>query len=469
MKQHAIHRYCWKILLVFFLLPVVAGAQNSNDKSFSLKEIRDYALQHSYAMRNAGIDIDLARKKIWETTAIGLPQINGSLEYQNMLDIPTTLLPDFISPAIIAVNQNLFGLTPTSSVPTDQFFPAQFGTKHNLNIGGTLTQLIFSGEYIVGLQASRTYFDVSKKNLEKSSIDVCELVTQSYYQVLVTREAAKITRDQLKTLERLVYEAKEAEKNGLIEDITLNQLEMNLEQLRNGVSSVERGVEITECLLKFQMGLDVNEKIELEDSLSTLIGQLSKDLVTSADFNPIKHIDYSIFETQEKLQYLSLRREQSTYLPTLSAFYTYQRYAMWSEFNTIGEQYMYPTSILGINLTLPIFSSGMKCSKVQQAKLNLLKMKNSKEQISQGLILGAESARIEYNNAVEKYISDNNNKILSSNIYEKSLKKFSEGLITSTELTTIQNQYLGALNSYYGSLYNLLAAKIKYDKATNNF
>ncbi len=455
---------------LILLLGIPAMAQTAGEQSFSLKEAQEFALQHSYAMRNASIDLDLAKKKIWETTAIGLPQVNASIEYSNMLEIPTTLLPDFITPSIVAVNENLFGLSPTQPLPETQFFPAQFGTKHNMNIGGTVSQLVFSGEYIVGLQASRTYYDVAKKSQEKSAVDTRELVTQSYYQVLVTREAARITRNQLSTLEKLVYEAKEAEKNGLIEDITLKQMEINLDQLRNGVNSVERGVEVTERLLKFQMGLDVNAPLNLEDSLGSFMPQLNRELIPNGNFSPVNHIDYKLFETQEKLQYLGLRREQSTYLPTLAAFYTYQKNAMRSEFDIFeGGKDWYPTSIVGLNLSIPIFSSGMRYFKVQQAKLNLLKMRTTKEQIGQGLILAAETARLTYNNAVETYLTDSRNKELSSSIYEKSLKKFREGLITSTELTTIQNQYLSSLNSYYGSVYKLLEAKIKYDKATNNF
>jgi len=455
---------------LLILLSLSAGAQTGGDQSFSLKEAQDYALQHSYAMRNATIDLDLAKKKIWETTAIGLPQINASVDYSNMLEIPTTLLPDFITPSIVAVNQQLFGLTPTQAIPETQFFPAQFGTKHNMTIGGTVSQLVFSGEYIVGLQASKTYYDISKKGQEKTAVDVRELVTQSYYQVLVTREAARITKSQLSTLEKLVYEAKEAEKNGLIEDITLHQLEINLDQLRNGVNSVERGVEITERLLKFQMGVDVNSAIILKDSLGSFMGQMNRELLPNPNFSPVNHISYKLFETQEKLQVLGLKREQSLYLPTLSAFYTYQKNAMRSEFNVFESgQDWYPTSIVGLNLSIPIFSSGMRYFKVQQAKLNVLKMRINKEQIGQGLMLEAEAARITYNNAVETYLTDTRNKELSSSIYDKSLKKFKEGLISSTELTTIQNQYLTSLNNYYGSVYKLLEAKTKYDKSINNF
>jgi outer membrane protein TolC len=200
------------------------------------------------------------------------------------------------------------------------------------------------------------------------------------------------------------------------------------------------------------------------------MGQMNRELLPNPNFSPVNHISYKLFETQEKLQVLGLKREQSLYLPTLSAFYTYQKNAMRSEFNVFeGGQDWYPTSIVGLNLSIPIFSSGMRYFKVQQAKLNLMKMRINKEQIGQGLMLEAEAARITYNNAVETYLTDTRNKELSSSIYDKSLKKFKEGLISSTELTTIQNQYLSSLNSYYGSVYKLLEAKTKYDKSINQF
>ena len=163
-------------------------AQQTSQLTFSLQQAQEYAVKNSYAVKNALADREIARKTIWETTAIGLPQISGTVNYQNMLDVPTMLMPDFLTPVVVGVNQGLFGLEPISAIPETAFFPVQFGAKHNDDWGITATQLVFSGEYIVGLQASRIFYNLSEKALLKTQNDIKESVAKSYYLILVAEE-----------------------------------------------------------------------------------------------------------------------------------------------------------------------------------------------------------------------------------------------------------------------------------------
>ena len=462
----------WTTKIGLALLLLVTGevySQEKGAKAFSLKEAQEYGVQNAYAMRNATTDLSIAKKKILETTAIGLPQISGSLEYQDMLDIPTTLLPDFITPAIIGVNEGLYGLTKIHPAPETQFFPAKFGTQHNATIGGTLSQLIFSGEYIVGLQASRAFYQISAQTFQKTDIETRCTIAQNYYLVLMLTETKKILQDQTAAFEKTLYETDEALKNGFVEDITVDQLKINLQNLKNTINTMDRNVQNAKNLLKFQMGMDIAEEIVLKDSLPSLLTQTVAEILPPAEFRLANHIDYKMMETNEKLLLLSYKREQSTYLPTLAAFYTYQKRAMRNEFDIFKKGDWYPTSIIGVNMNIPIFSSGMKHFKVQQAKLSLEKMRVNKQQVAQALKMGAETARTNFNSSVEKFMTEKQNKELSSNIYKKTLIKFKEGLSSSTELTQIQSQYLTNLTNYYSAVYEMLTAKTNYDKANNNF
>lgn len=270
-------KFFLKLSLLLFIT-VISGvilAQQTDIKSFSMEEAQDYAVNNYVLNKNAKIDIALAKKKIWETTAIGLPQINGTIQYQDMLDVPTTLLPDFITPAVVGINERYFGLTPTQDLPATEFFPAKFGTQHNLTYGGTLSQLIFNGQYLVGLQAARTFLDVSKQSSEKTEIETRQTVATTYVLLSVLKENEKLLDDMLPVTERMVFEADESFKNGLIDDITRDQVKLNLTNIKNSITALERNIEVTERLLKFQMGLDLSANITLKDSVKGLLNQLN--------------------------------------------------------------------------------------------------------------------------------------------------------------------------------------------------
>ncbi|MCX6269872.1 MAG: TolC family protein [Bacteroidetes bacterium] len=459
---------------MLMLLGLLSGGNihGQEIKSFSLKEAQDYAVQNSYASRNAALDLKIAHEKVWETTAIGLPQINGSIQYQDMLDVPTTLLPDFITPAVVGVNEHLFGLNPTTDIPANQYFAAKFGTQHNLSIGGTLSQLIFNGQYIVGLQAVKTFYKMTNQSKDKSDIETRQTVANTYYLLVVTTENRKILQEGVSIMERTLFETQEMFKNGFVEDMNVDQMQLNLTNLKNAISALDRQIEVVDKLLKFQMGLDVNSTIIARDSLKGLLSQMKLDPILQTGLNLNNHIDYKMMETQEKLQWLNYKREQSNYLPVVSGFFTYQQKAMRDKFNfTEGGStgLWYPTTIIGVQMDVPIFSSFMKHAKVQQARLSLDKAKLAKEQVAQGLVLDAEQSRTSFNTALDKFNKETDNLKLAENIYQKTNKKFKEGLSTSLDLTQAYNQYLTTQSNYFSAIFDLLNARNKYDKAINNY
>lgn len=457
------------ILLMITGITLSGRAQTKEIKYFSLKEAQDYAVNNSYTNKNSQIDVMMAKKKVWETKAIGLPQINGSVQYQDMLDIPTTLLPDFITPSVVEINKRLFGLEPTSDIPGTQFFPAKFGTQHNMSVGATLSQLIFSGQYIVGLQAIQTFYEMTNENKQKTDIETRQAVANTYTLLSVLKENIKVLKDMLPTTERMVFEADESFKNGLIDDITRDQVKLNLTIVHNNINALERNIDVTERLLKFQMGMEQTEAIALKDSVKGLINQLDLNPILTSGLNIDNHIDYRMIKTQEKVQWLNLRKEQSTYLPVISGFYTFQQKAMRNTFDIFDSKGVwYPTSIIGVQMDIPIFSSFSRQSKVKQARLALEKAQNLTKQVAQGLELTAEQSRTTFNSALEKYKEETDNYQLADNIFKKTNVKFKEGIASSTEVTLATNQFLSSEAGYYNSILELLIAKLNYEKAINN-
>ncbi len=458
--------------LLIYLLIYALSILSLRAQTYSLIEAQNYSIENSYMMKNSQIDLTIAKKKIWETTSIGLPQVVGSIQYQNMLDIPTTLLPDFISPSIYGVLAkegvvDKFGnpIVPPST-NTTQFFPAKFGTQHNANYGITISQLIFNGQYIVGLQASKVFYQMSEENYEKSAIDIKFNVANSYYIILILNQNVEILKKSLATIHTTVSEAEQTYQQGFIDEITVDQLKINLITLQNAISLLEWQTEVSKRLLKFQMGIDIEEPIKLTDSLGMFINTSLLQPAEAIDYELESLIDYKIITTQEKLQKLNYRRQLSEYLPTIAGFYTYKKSAMRDEFDIFekGKDW-FPTSVIGINIDIPIFSSGSRYSKSQQAKLNYQKIQNTKQQIVDGLKLEISQAKTNYNTAVEKFKREKTTKELALKIYEKNLIKFKQGVATSTELTQIYSQYLNAETNYHNSIMELLLAKLKFDKA----
>ncbi|MFC2100305.1 TolC family protein [Bacteroidota bacterium] len=438
------------VILLFGNTALILAQQT---RAFSLEEARDYAVKNSYSVKNAAIDIDIAKKKVWETTSIGLPQVNANLDYNDFLKIPTSLIPG-----------EFFEEAPGT------FIPIQFGTKYNMNYGFTVSQLLFNGSYLVGLQTAKIYKQLSEQNLVQSEIEIQELVSNTYYLILIAEESKNILDSIYSNLNKTYFEIQQFYKEGFVELTDVEQMKLNVSNIENTIQPLERQIEVAYSLLKFQMGIDKNETISLSDKLDIIIAKTNFETLAASQLDINKNIDYKLLNTQEKLLAMNMKNQKATMLPTLAAFFNHTENAMRPEFNFFnGSGTWFPTTLWGISLEVPVFGSGQKLSRISQARMQLDQIKNTKILVEQGLHLEAETARSEVLSAMEKYNNEFDNVTISKKIYDKTLIKYKEGLVSSSELTTQHSQYLTAQSNYIKSVSELLTAKNKLDKILGNY
>ena len=440
------------LLTILSFVFFVSYAQDTipTPASFSLKEAQDYAIENSQVVQNARLDILIAKKKVWETTAAGLPQADASLGHNYNIDLPTTLMPAQI------FNPN---------APDGEFIEMQFGTTHNTSFNFTATQLVFSGEYLVGLAASKIYKYLSENQLEKSEQEINETIANTYELVLIAEERKVIIDSNITSTRSILEDTQAMFDSGFAEETDANQLQINLSTLTNGLKTAERQVNILKELLKFQMNIPLSNSIELTEDLETLLNQLNIEGIMASTFDQENHIDYKIISTQEQIQTLSVKREKSLFLPTISAFYNHQESMMGNDFEVFSGGSWYDANIVGLSINIPLFSSGQRLSKVSQAKIELNKLENSKQQLSESLYFQVSKARVEFENAYDKYNLEQDNKKLTETIFSNYQIKYKNGMATSLELTQAQLQYLNTEDAYFQAIFNLLDAKNKLDKA----
>ncbi len=449
---------------LLFLFSIVcgihAGAQNDTVYRFSLNEAMNYALEHNYDVRNAELDIQSAKKEVWATTAIGLPQVSGTGDYQHVPgEIPTF---DFGSGFMPILNK-LEELHPGEFQPIMQGLSeaeSPIAVRNTVTYGFTVSQLIFSGEYIVGLQASRTFLELSKNAVDKTEDNTKSAVATSYYSVLVLQENMDILDSTLVNMSKLIDETGAMVENGFLEETELDQLQLSYNTMENSRKAMERQLEISYRLFKLQLGIDHDNDVELTQSLNEVMTDSDKEVVNQP-FSLEDNVDYQLLQTQEKIQELSLKREKSKLLPSLSGFYSYTDKTNRPDFDfTINH-------MLGVSLSVPVFSSGQRLARVQQAGIELDKAKNNTRRTEESLYMAVAEARSEYRNALDTYTTEQENIELTKKIYQRTLIKYKEGMASSLELTQVNNQYLNANTQYLNAVLNLLNAEISLEQALN--
>ncbi|MBR9830822.1 TolC family protein [bacterium] len=441
-------------LSLFSCLFATAIAQDSTQTfQFTLKQAQDYAVLNSYQTRSATLDVEKSEKKVWETTAIGLPQISASAGYTYNIKLPVQLVPGDAFP----------GGQPGT------FQELTFGTEQSMSAAINVNQLIFDGSYIVGLQAAKVYKEISINDQAKSAIEIKDIVTQAYGGVLVAERNKSILKENLSNIDKIVSDNKALYENGFVAEQDYDQLQLLRSQTKSAYDNAERQVQISKNLLKFSMGIEIANTIELTESLDEIVNEVDAEGLASSTFNIESHIDYRIIENQEKASLLLVKQEKSAFLPRLSATYSFQENSFSNEFNFFSDAPWFNAQYVGLNLSVPIFSSGMRLAKVKQAQLDFEKVTLAKKQVSENLKMGLITSRSDYTYALDQYNSQKANMELANRIFTKEQIKYQEGISSSLELTQANNQLLSTQGDYLNSILQLISAKSKLDKALNNY
>ena len=440
------------ILTILLLLSIFSlNGQTSRPYNFTLEEAITFALDSNYTAMNARREIAKALKQKWETTASGLPQISGAVSYQNNLKQPVSLVPG-----------EFFGGEPGT------FIPVVFGTKQNASAVATLNQLIFDGSYLVGLQAARAFLDYSENANEKTRLEVRKGVINAYGSVLLSEELVAIFQKNKETLENNLYESREIFKNGLLEEESVEQLEITLLDVDTQLSNAKRSNDIARQMFKVALGIDLDQQVTLTETLDDLTkANINLSFLDTA-LTVENNIDYRIAFNLTEQRTLEMKLEKSRALPTLSAFVNYGTQANSNSFTFFdAEQRWFQSSILGINMNIPIFSSGMRGARTQRARIALEQAETQLEETVQNIKLQYDSAKSNYQFTVENYENSKKNLALAERIEQKNQVKFSEGISSSFDLRQAQIQLYTAQQQYFQSMLNVITAKTDLETVLN--
>ncbi len=433
---------------------------------FSLDQAINFALEHNTQIINSQLDIKKAKWQIWQTTAMGLPQVNGSIQYTQYPNLPTQLMPNFLTPVIVQVNTQIFGLQPQGPLPNpNEKIPVRFGSEYNAQWGITISQLIFSGEYFVGLQAARIFKELSEQNLEKTQRDIKASIEQSYVLALIAWRSLSIMQESYNNAKELRDKTEHLVAQGMGEDIQLDQMNYMIYQLENQIKTIEQQSKITMRLLKFQLGLQMEDSLILTTSLDQVLGNIKLGDYMDTSYSVNQNINYRLMLTQEHLARLDMRREESKLLPQVSGFFTYSRNAYTDEFDLLSpDQQWFKTVMFGVKVQVPLWGSGSKVASIMQKKIDYMKMDNTLHIMETQLKIQYRQAYYNFINAYNRMLNEQKNIDLTKKIYDNTRIKYLNGAASSLELTQAQNQYLQAQGNYYNALMDLVKAKTDLEK-----
>jgi outer membrane protein len=455
MKKLKVISYQLKVTYVLAISATIAGpvfSQNNSATSFSfsLQQAIDYAMQNQTKVQNAMYDEQIAQNKVKEIRGIGLPQINGSFDVKDFLDIPTTIIP-----------ANAFN----PLAPKDLLIPVNFGLPYSSSAGIDASQLVFEGSYIVGLQATKVYLDLSRKATQRTKIETVVGVTKAYYSVLLNDERMKLMEANVTRLKKLMDDTKALNDNGFVEKLDLDRITVTYNNLVVEKEKIQRFLDLSTALLKYQMSMDQNASLILTDKIADV--KFDSGNVSAEKFDYSKRVEYSLMQTQNAGAKLQLKKDRFGYLPNMVLYGSASLNAMRLKFDIFDfSQKWYPTTVIGAKIGIPIFDGLQKNYRIQQSKLGILKSENDLKFIQQSIDLELASTKATLLNSSSSLETQKKNIELAEDVYRVAKLKYDQGVGSNLEVLNSETALKEAQTNYYNALYDALIAKVEYEKAS---
>ena len=425
-----------QIVIIFLLLSVCGQAfsqQASDNKVLRLtvQEAKAYAVQHNKNVWNAGLSVSEAQKRTWEVISAGLPQVSASVYYQNLMGFSMSFMGMEIA------------MPPTS----------------NLNV--RVTQLIFSGSYWVGIRMSKIGEEMSETARQQAELDVRHQTQSAYYAVLVAQANKDFLEQNLGNLETIARTTEDLVRVGVAEQTDVDQIRVQVLTMQNVIKSIERNIELAYNLLRFMLGADSHTEIVLTQTLDDIMAGKNPDKVLAMGFELNNNYTMQLLEGQIDLANMQINLERAAALPNVAAFYNYTYKIAASAFD------MAPNNVVGFQVNIPIFASGQRHSRTQQAKINLEKVQNNRDILIENLLMQEKQLRFNLNNAMETLELQKEAVDVALRVFESITRKYQHGTASSLDVTTTNSNLLETQRNYINAMIDVFTAQLELEKLLN--
>jgi outer membrane protein TolC len=425
-------------LLLFSYIPLFG-------QTYSLRQCVDYATKNNSNIKIANLDSDQSNQVVKEQVASGLPQVNFTGTITDNLKVTTSLLPGILA-----------GKPGT-------FIPVQMGVKYNT--AGTLavTQKLYDPSFWVGLKAAKISETMSQQSLQKTSEQTMYDVSAAYYKATIIKKQLENLKLILETSAQTLKSTELRFSNGLAKKIDVDKIRVSYNSTNTNVQQTELSYKQALNNLKFAMGMQVDNAIELP---SELPDSTSYTMRTDDNINPVENrIDYQIRKTNIELYEADKQNNLAAYQPTLSMFYNFGVQAMRNEFNFFDSQHWFNSSAVGVELKIPIFSGFKRLSKVEQSKISIAKAEENLKLTEQSIKVELSNYYIQYRNAIDNIQTEKENLALAEDVYKNTQMEFTHGAGSSLDVMQTESSLRETQNNYYSKLLTLYIAKLDLEKS----
>ena len=411
----------------------------------TIQEAERYAVEHNLSMASASLDVKKAEATKWYAISTMLPQVNGILDYTNYLGYEMTMsIP--------------VGIDPTTGQPVKADMKIPMKTTSNLTIQASIA---VSGVQIVSATLGKLAKEMAQTNYQKTEQNIKSQVRSVYFSILAMEKIVELLNQNMENMQKLEKIAQESVTVGVSEQTDADQISVQVSSLQNNINSTQRSIEVLYNSLRLLLGTSVDTKITLTETIDEILNIENTTKLLNENFLLTNNLDYQLTDMSVNMTKKQVRINEWAYGPTLSAYYQYKKKIQISDFD------MNPPQVVGVTLNIPIFSSGSRLAKVNEAKCTYKSALNSMEMLTDQLKIQDRQLRYDLRSSMENYETQRKNIDVSQRVFTNVSNKYEHGYASSMDVTNSSMNLLNAQSNYIQAMLNLINSKIALEKLLN--
>lgn len=402
-----------------------------NEQNWNLKKILEFSKANSPLIKKEILKVQEADEAIKELKSKQRPQLEGAITGSSLfvdvnIDIPQDVVDD--------LSDQVKGVI-TALQDVDRIYVMSGGV--------TLTQLIYNPVLKSGVRSAKTVYDLYELSKNIKEEEVIYEIASNYYQMLLNLSQVQVIDVNMKSLEQLLVASELMYENDLGVKTDVSRIKVNITNLKTQRSSLQNGINSQLNYIKVLAGMPLKTDITPDETELEAIVELANVNKTGFDVN--NRFEFQSLLKQKELLENQIKGEKAAYLPTVAAVGKGQWQAMNSKFK-------FPdwngNHMVGVNVAIPIFDSGVKKHKVRQAELK-------REQAEQDIVHNEKMLTVQYLNSINQLTTSwealqvqKANKQLAAEVYGQSELQYKEGVASLTDLLNAEVAFREAQNAY---------------------
>lgn len=422
--------------------PIINAAKHQEPKeapkqlTLSLKEAQDYAVEQNRSLRNASLAVQQAYAQRWQTIAAMLPSVDLSFGYTNMCGYEMEVS---------------FG-----GIPAKITMPNYTSLSIQTSVG-------INGQAIVGALLNNLAIDMQKLQLEQSETNIRANIITSYAGVLVLQDVVNLLDSSLVNIERLAEMTQRSVDVGAAEQTAADQIKVRVNTLKNNINSNKRSIQLAENALKVLLDVPAETQLTLNTTLDDMLSAEAIVSLLGEDFVLDNNLNYQLLAKNVELAEKNVVMAAVAYGPTLAAFHQYSKQHYFEE----GGFRMTPPNTVGLQVSMPLWSSGKRAAGVIDKKIALEEARNTFAETADNLGIQNQQLRYNLQNAYETYLNEKDNMDVTGRVFQSATNKFHYGAASNLELVQASNDLISAQSSYVQAVLQLVNAQVELNKFLN--